>query len=117
MIEEQQKEILEKSKMFFKENIAKRHLVNTKKLKKTSSFIINPFLVSYLAQFAFGNADAISIARALIYDLGAGRLGNFIAEMKATSRRSRLRKSTMWHVKTSYGSAFSKTVPLLCASP
>lgn len=67
MTKEQQNEILEKSKVFFKENIAKKHLTNTEKLKKASSFIINPFLVSYLSQFAFGNTDAINIARALIY--------------------------------------------------
>ena len=59
--------ILEKSKKFFKEKIVRSHIKNTTKLNSVSEFNINPFLHSYLAQFAFGNSDPESLAKALIY--------------------------------------------------
>lgn len=63
----EKQEILEASKKWFKETIALNHIKNTKKLTNPSEFNINPFLVSYLANFLTGNNDPISIAKALIY--------------------------------------------------
>lgn len=60
-------EILEAAKTWFKETIAINHIKNTSKLVKPSEFNINPFLVSYLANFLTGNNDPISIAKALVY--------------------------------------------------
>lgn len=61
------KEILNKSKIFFKEKIALNHKRNTEKLVNLKQFHINPFLYHYLAKFAFGNDTHKDIARALIY--------------------------------------------------
>ncbi len=60
-------EILEKAKEWFSNTIAVNHIANTKKLEKSSEFIINPFLAVYLANFLTGNSSALSIAKALIY--------------------------------------------------
>ncbi len=60
-------EILEKAKDWFRETIAVNHIANTKKLKKSTQFNINPFLAVYLANFLTGNSSAESIAKALIY--------------------------------------------------
>jgi hypothetical protein len=60
-------EILEKAKEWFRNIIAVNHISNTRKLKKSSEFNINPFLAVYLANFLTGNSSAKSIAKALIY--------------------------------------------------
>jgi hypothetical protein len=60
-------EILEKAKEWFRSTIAVNHISNTKKLKRSSEFNINPFLAVYLANFLTGNSSALSIAKALIY--------------------------------------------------
>jgi Type II restriction endonuclease EcoO109I len=65
--EVQQHEILEKAKDWFRDVLAKNHIQNTQKLSNPKAFNINPFLVTYLANFLTGNASAESIARALIY--------------------------------------------------
>lgn len=62
-----QQELLDKAKKWFKETIAKNHSSNTQKLTDPCEFKINPFLVSYLANFLTGKIDPISIAKALIY--------------------------------------------------
>ncbi len=67
MNEQEKQEILLKAKTFFKENIVKNHIKNTKKLKKIKEFVINPFLIKYLANFAFGDTSKESLAKALIY--------------------------------------------------
>lgn len=59
-------QIIDKAKAFFREEIAKSHLQNTKKLK-LNSFNLNPFLDKYKANFLTGNASAKSIAKALVY--------------------------------------------------
>lgn len=59
--------ILEAAKNWFKETIAHNHTKNTRKLIDPGAFTINPFLVSYLANFLTGNSEPLSIARALIY--------------------------------------------------
>lgn len=60
-------EILEKAKEWFRNTVSVNHIANTKKLKKSSEFNINPFLAVYLANFLTGNSSALSIAKALIY--------------------------------------------------
>jgi Type II restriction endonuclease EcoO109I len=60
-------EILDKAKEWFKNIIAVNHISNTRKLKKSSEFNINPFLTVYLANFLTGNSSPKSIAKALIY--------------------------------------------------
>lgn len=62
----QRAQIIEKAKVFFREEIAESHKQNTEKLK-LSSFNLNPFLDKYKANFLTGNASPISIARALVY--------------------------------------------------
>jgi len=60
-------EIIEKAKDFFRENITSNHIANTTKLKDLKEFNINPFTHKYLAKFAFGSDDPISMAKALLY--------------------------------------------------
>ncbi len=64
---EQQQEIIERAKQFFRETIAPNHVKNTKKCRKLSEFNVNPFLYAYLARFLTGNSDPVSIAKGLIY--------------------------------------------------
>ncbi len=65
--ENERYDILEKSKIFFRDKIVKNHEENTSKLIKLSKFNINPFLVHYLANFLTGKSDAKSLAKVLIY--------------------------------------------------
>lgn len=58
--------ILVGAKDWFKDIIVKNHIKNTKKLASLKEFNVNPFLIKYLANFAFGIADTKSIASALI---------------------------------------------------
>ncbi len=58
---------IEDAKTWFREKIVKSHIENTKKLTKSSEFSINPFLISYLANFLTGNSSPESIAKVLIY--------------------------------------------------
>lgn len=67
MNEPQKKSILHKSKIWFRETIAKQHVINTRKLANPKKFHINPFLVNYLANFLTGDGSPESIAKALIY--------------------------------------------------
>lgn len=67
MIEQEKQKILSKAKIFFKNNIVENHIKNTKKLKNKKEFIVNPFLINYLANFAFGNTSKENIAKALVY--------------------------------------------------
>lgn len=67
MTKKEKNEILEKSKVWFRDSIAKNHIKNTKKLVDIERFNINPFLLTYLANFLQGNSNAKSIAKALIY--------------------------------------------------
>jgi len=60
-------EILEKAEKWFEDVIAKNHISNTQKLKNANEFKVNPFLLSYLANFFEGQATPHSIAKALIY--------------------------------------------------
>lgn len=60
-------EILEAAKTWFREVIAINHIKNTEKLSNPKEFNINPFLVSYLANFLTGKSDQVSIAKALVY--------------------------------------------------
>ena len=59
--------ILRRAKIFFKNRIANSHIDNTQKLSKASDFNYNPFLIRYLAQFAFRDTSPESLAKALLY--------------------------------------------------
>ncbi len=85
MTHEEKIKILVKAKQFFRENIVRNHNRNTEKLGKLSAFQPNPFLERYLANFAFGNCDAHSIAKALIYPrvLGTSINTTFGTQMQA----------------------------------
>lgn len=65
-------EVLAKAKKFFEEEIVPKHIENTEKLKKLRAFKINPFLISYVANFFTGDSDPRSIARALVYPRALG---------------------------------------------
>lgn len=66
MTEQERQIILEKAKEFFRDKIAVNHQKNTKKLSCLAEFNVNPFLDTYLANYAFGNSSPESVARALI---------------------------------------------------
>lgn len=85
MTEQERLLILEKSKIFFKNEIVKSHIKNTTKLCSVDEFNINPFLHTYLAQFAFGNSDPESLAKILIYPrvLGTSITTTFGNKMQA----------------------------------
>jgi hypothetical protein len=60
-------QIIEKAKSFFREIIAANHVKNTKKLENMKEFKVNPFTHKYLANFLTGNDDPESLAKALVY--------------------------------------------------
>lgn len=72
MNEEEKQIILNAAKDFVRERIAPNHINNTQKLRSLNEFNVNPFLEKYLAQFAFGDASAQSMARVLIYARALG---------------------------------------------
>lgn len=61
------KEIIQKWKKFFREEIAENHRKNTLKLHNLKAFNLNPFLDNYRANFLLGDSSAKSKATALIY--------------------------------------------------
>jgi Type II restriction endonuclease EcoO109I len=63
----EQKALLQKAQIWFRQTILPNHLENTKKLKDIKEFNINPFLASYIGVFMTGELTAKSIAQALIY--------------------------------------------------
>lgn len=67
MDKKEKEQILIKAKEFFKESVIESHKKNTEKCKKLKKFNVNPFLVSYLANYLTGNDDPESLAKALIY--------------------------------------------------
>lgn len=85
MTEAEKREILAKARDFFREKIVNNHKRNTEKLGKLSAFQPNPFLEKYLANFTFGNCDAPSVAKALIYPrvLGTSITTTFGTQMQA----------------------------------
>lgn len=60
-------EILHKARSWFAQSIAANHVQNTQKLSNPKNFNINPFLVTYLANFLTGDNSPESIAKALLY--------------------------------------------------
>lgn len=85
MTEQERNEILEKTRVFFRTKIAEKHIANTAKLTSLSEFNVNPYLITYLSQFAFGNAEPESIAKALIYPrvLGTSITTTFGTQMQS----------------------------------
>lgn len=66
------KEILDKWKKFFREQIAAYHRRNTKKLSHLKAFKLNPFLDNYKANFLTGDTSAKGKATALVYARSLG---------------------------------------------
>ena len=67
MEEAQKQAILEKAQEFVREDLAPSHLKNMIKLEDPNKFNINPFLLEYLANFAFGSGSTENQAKALVY--------------------------------------------------
>lgn len=67
MDEQKKHKILIKAKDFFRKEIIEYHKKNTLALKNKKKFNINPFLINYLARFAFGSTDKLNMAKVLIY--------------------------------------------------
>lgn len=66
MTEQQKQDIIESGKEYFRQIIIPNHINGIKKLK-LKSFIVNPFLINYLAAFLCGDTSPESIAKALLY--------------------------------------------------
>ncbi len=67
MDDNQRKELLEKAKLFFRNEIVDAHInIACKKAGKLSNYNVNPFLYKYLANFLRGDANSKSIAEALV---------------------------------------------------
>lgn len=65
---EESAELLERAKLFFKEQVVTSHVKKgLKKATKLDKYNINPFLYKYLANFLKGDDSPRSIAEALIY--------------------------------------------------
>ena len=65
-------EIIQKWKIFFREEIAENHRKNTLKLEHLKEFNLNPFLDNYKANFLLGDSSPISKATALVYARSLG---------------------------------------------
>ena len=61
-------EILDQAQSYLKEHVFSTHGgKNLDKASRLSSYKLNPFLTRYLANFAFGDASAENVAKALLY--------------------------------------------------
>lgn len=68
MTEEIRIELLNRAKVFFREEIVESHINKAcKSASMLSEYNVNPFLFKYLANFLKGNDDPRSIAEALVY--------------------------------------------------
>jgi hypothetical protein len=68
MTDEECQQILNRAKIFFKEEIVSAHIHGgLDRAQKLKNYNIHPFLLKYLANFIEGNDDPRSIAKALIY--------------------------------------------------
>ncbi len=81
--DQEKQDILTKAKEQFREKVAEKHIANTAKCTNIDEFNINPFLLTYLAQYGFGDSSPESLAKALIYPRVLGTsinttFGNFI---------------------------------------
>lgn len=83
MTEQEKQDILIKAKEQFRQKVAEKHINNTAKCTNLGEFNINPFLLTYLAQYGFGDSSPESLAKALVYPRVLGTsinttFGNFI---------------------------------------
>jgi hypothetical protein len=86
-VEEQNRQIISKSKDWFREKVAPAHIQKVQEAASFSAgdFNINPFLVKYLANFIAGEATFDSVARALILPRVLGSSINTIFGMRVQS--------------------------------
>ena len=73
MDQKAKKEILDKAKLWMREELIPAHKANTLKLANLSEFAINPFLWPYLAYYLEGNNDYRSLAKVLVYPRALGQ--------------------------------------------
>lgn len=66
------KRIISQAKDFFRNEIARAHILKTKQLGSLSEFNLNPFLDKYKANFLLGSCDAKSVATALVLGRSLG---------------------------------------------
>ena len=64
--------LIDNAKDWFRDELAKSHLDNVRKLANLKEFNVNPFLWKYLANFLDGKSDYESLARALIIPRAMG---------------------------------------------
>ncbi len=67
MDEQIRNEIIEKAKIWMRDDLIESHRKNTKKLADICEFNINPFLLPYLANYLEGNAHPETLAKVLLY--------------------------------------------------
>lgn len=72
MNEEEKKEILDKSRKWYREEFIAKHINNVRKLSDPKEFNINPFTVNYISNFLDGELTPEGIAKALIYPRAIG---------------------------------------------
>jgi len=67
MDEHERRQLLERAKDFFRDNIVDTHINSSSvAARRLNNYNVNPFLFKYLANFLRGNGDARSIAEALV---------------------------------------------------
>jgi len=67
MNEEQKQQLIESVKDCFRDIICINHINNTRKLVNPREFKINPFLVSYISNFVYGDNTRLNMAKTLVY--------------------------------------------------
>jgi hypothetical protein len=78
-----EKILLQRAKDFFEHNIVGSHLEALENASTLKDYNVNPFLLTYLANFLDGDATPRSLAKALIYPRILGTSANTIFGMKA----------------------------------
>ncbi|KFI44767.1 Type II restriction endonuclease EcoO109I [Bifidobacterium bohemicum] len=71
MSDAEKQDVLQKASAFFRNEVIKKHVKNTKKLSNEKrfehNFEFNPFTLAYIAKFSFGDTSPESLAKALVY--------------------------------------------------
>ena len=76
-----EKILLQRAKVFFKHNIVNSHISALENASRLKDYNVNPFLLTYLANFLEGDSKPRSLAKALIYPRILGTSANTIFGM------------------------------------
>ncbi len=78
------REIIEKAKIWMRDDLIESHRKNTEKLVDLNEFNINPFLLPYLGNFLEGNIEPETLAKVLLYPriLGTSITTSFGTQMQ-----------------------------------